>query len=154
LKKTKGIQYILQWRTVHVCSYAQAYTLFWGENFKVKKNIKRKKKLIYIHKYKTERIFLGGKYDSIHLSEMIRLFRNFTIEFCCLSFHSTDPEVYYYTSGTLNGLHGTIGTVNGTVNAFHGTIGTVKGTLNGLHGTIRTENGTLNGLHGTIRTER
>jgi hypothetical protein len=38
----------------------------------------------------------------------------------------TDPEVYYYTSGTLNGLHGTIGTANGT--------------LNGLHGTIRTEN--------------
>jgi hypothetical protein len=49
---------------------------------------------------------------------------------------TTDPEAYYYTSGTLNGLHGTIGTVNGT--------------LNGLHGTVRTENGTLNGLHGTI----
>jgi hypothetical protein len=40
--------------------------------------------------------------------------------------------VYYYTSGTLNGLHGTIGTVNGT--------------LNGLHGTIRMENG-WNGLN-------
>jgi hypothetical protein len=26
--------------------------------------------------------------------------------------NTTDPEVYYYTSGTLNGLHGTIGTVN------------------------------------------
>jgi hypothetical protein len=39
----------------------------------------------------------------------------------------TDPEMYYYTSGTLNGLHGTIGTENGT--------------QNGLHGTIRTENG-------------
>jgi hypothetical protein len=46
--------------------------------------------------------------------------------------------VYYYTSGTLNGLHRTIGTLNGT--------------LNGLHGTVRTENGTLNGLHGTIGT--
>jgi hypothetical protein len=53
--------------------------------------------------------------------------------------------VYYYTSGTLNGLHGTIGTVNGTLNGLHGTIemvnGTVNGTLNGLYGTIRTENG-------------
>ena len=53
----------------------------------------------------------------------------------------TDPEVYYYTSGTLNGLHGTIGTVNGTLNGLHGTIGTENGTQNGLHGTIRTENG-------------
>jgi hypothetical protein len=35
--------------------------------------------------------------------------------------------VYYYTSVTVNSLHGTIGTVNGT--------------LNGLHGTIQTENG-------------
>jgi hypothetical protein len=52
----------------------------------------------------------------------------------------TDPEVYY-TSGALNGLHGTIGTVNGTLNGLHGTIGTENGTLNGLHGTIRTENG-------------
>jgi hypothetical protein len=34
----------------------------------------------------------------------------------------TDPEVYYYTSGTLNGLHGTIGTVNRTLNGLHGTI--------------------------------
>jgi hypothetical protein len=50
----------------------------------------------------------------------------------------TDPEVYYYTSGTLNGLHGTL---NGTLNGLHGTIGTVNGTLNGLHGTIRAENG-------------
>jgi hypothetical protein len=75
----------------------------------------------------------------------------------------TDPEVYYYTSGTLYGLHGMIGTVNGMVNGLHGTIGTVNSlhrtigtvnrTLNGLHGTVRTENGTLNGLHGTIRTE-
>jgi hypothetical protein len=48
--------------------------------------------------------------------------------------------VYYYTSETLNGLHGTIAMVNGTLN----------GELNGLHGTIRTEEGTLNGLHGTI----
>jgi hypothetical protein len=75
--------------------------------------------------------------------------------------------VYYYTSGTLNGLHRTIGTVNVTVNGLHGTIGTVNVTVNGLHGmigtlnrtlnslhgTVRTENGTLNGLHGTIRTE-
>jgi hypothetical protein len=45
--------------------------------------------------------------------------------------------VYYYTSGTLNSMHGTIGTLNG----LHGTIGTVNGTLNGLHRTIRTENG-------------
>jgi hypothetical protein len=58
----------------------------------------------------------------------------------------TDPEMYYYTSETLNGLHRTIGTVNG----LHGT---VTGTLNGLHGTIVTEKGTLSGLHGTIRTE-
>jgi hypothetical protein len=53
----------------------------------------------------------------------------------------TDPEVYYYTSGMLNGLHGTIGTVNGTLNGLHGTIGTENGTQKGLHGTIRTENG-------------
>jgi hypothetical protein len=58
--------------------------------------------------------------------------------------------VYYYTSGTLNGLHGTIGTVNGTVNGLYGTIGTV----NGLHGTIGTENGALNGLHGTSQMEK
>jgi hypothetical protein len=58
----------------------------------------------------------------------------------------------YYTSGTPNGLHGTIGTVNGTMNGLQGTIGTVNRTLNGLHGTIRTENGTLNGLHRTIGT--
>jgi hypothetical protein len=45
----------------------------------------------------------------------------------------TDPEVYYYTSGTLNGLHGTIGTVNGTLDGLHGTIGTENGTLNALH---------------------
>ena len=56
-------------------------------------------------------------------------------------FKHTDPELYYYTSGTLNGLHGTIGTVNGTQNGLHGTIGTENGTLNALHGTIRTENG-------------
>jgi hypothetical protein len=68
--------------------------------------------------------------------------------------YSTDPEVYYYTSGTLNGLHGTIGTVNGTMNGLHGTIGTVNGTMNGLHGTIGTVNGTLKGLPGTIRTEK
>jgi hypothetical protein len=48
----------------------------------------------------------------------------------------TDPEVYYYTSGTVNGLHGTIGTVNGTLNGLHGMIETVNGTLNGLHGTV------------------
>jgi hypothetical protein len=54
--------------------------------------------------------------------------------------------VYYYSSGTPNGLHGT---VNGTLNSLHGTIGTV----NGMHGTVRTENGMLNGLHGTIRAE-
>jgi hypothetical protein len=67
---------------------------------------------------------------------------------------STDPEVYYYTSGMLNGLHGTIGTVNRTLNGLHRTIGTVNGlhgTVNGLHGTVRTENRTLNGLHGTIQ---
>jgi hypothetical protein len=39
---------------------------------------------------------------------------------------SADPEVYYYTIGTLNGLHGTTGTLNGM--------------LNGLHGMIQTEN--------------
>jgi hypothetical protein len=50
--------------------------------------------------------------------------------------HSTDPEVYYYTSGTLNGLHGIIGMVNGTLNGLHGTIGTVNGMLNSLHGTV------------------
>jgi hypothetical protein len=61
--------------------------------------------------------------------------------------------VYYYTRGTLNGLHGTIGTVNRTLNGLHRTIGTENGTLKGLHGMVRTENGTLNGLHGTIRTE-
>jgi hypothetical protein len=67
--------------------------------------------------------------------------------------------VYYYTSGTLNGLHGTIGTVNGlhgtigTVNGLHGMIGMENGMLNRLHGTIGTMNGTLNGLHGTIQTE-
>jgi hypothetical protein len=55
-------------------------------------------------------------------------------------------------SGTLNGLHGTIGRVNGTLNGLYGTIGTVNGTLNGLYGTVRTENGTPNGLHGMIRT--
>jgi hypothetical protein len=73
---------------------------------------------------------------------------------------TTDPEVYYYTSGTLNGLHGTIGTVNGKVNGLHGTlnglhgmIATENGALNGLHGTIGTVNGTVNSLHGTIRTE-
>jgi hypothetical protein len=65
----------------------------------------------------------------------------------------TDPEVYYYTSGTLNGLHGTMGTENRMLNGLHGTIGTVNGTLNGLHGTVQTENGTLNSLHGTIRTK-
>jgi hypothetical protein len=75
-------------------------------------------------------------------------------------FKHTDPELYYYTSGTLYGLHGTIATLNGTLYGLHGTIGTKNGTLNGLHGTvgtengtIGTENGTLNGLHGTIRTE-
>jgi hypothetical protein len=46
---------------------------------------------------------------------------------------ATALEVYYYTSGTLNGLHGTIGTENGTLNGLHRMIGTVKGTLNGLH---------------------
>jgi hypothetical protein len=40
---------------------------------------------------------------------------------------NTDPEVYYYTSGTLNGLHGTNGTVNGTLNGLHGTTGTENG---------------------------
>jgi hypothetical protein len=64
--------------------------------------------------------------------------------------HSTDPEVYYYTSRTLNGMHRAIGTVNGTRNGLHGT---ENGTLNGLHGTLNglhgTENGTLNGLHGS-----
>jgi hypothetical protein len=72
--------------------------------------------------------------------------------FYFLKFIATDPEVYYYTSGTLNDLQGTIETVNGTVNGLHRTIGMVNGTLNGLHGTLRTENGTLNGLHGTIGT--
>jgi hypothetical protein len=38
--------------------------------------------------------------------------------------------VYYYTSGMLNGLHGTIGMVNGTLNGLHRMIGTVNGTLN------------------------
>jgi hypothetical protein len=52
----------------------------------------------------------------------------------------------YYTSGTLNGLYGTIGTVNGTLNGLHGTIGTENGTLNGLHGTVRMKNG-WNGLN-------
>jgi sugar phosphate permease len=61
--------------------------------------------------------------------------------------------VYCYTSGTLNGLHGMIGTVNGTLNCLHGTIETENGTVNGLHGTIGTVNGMLNGLHGMIRTE-
>jgi ABC-type transporter Mla subunit MlaD len=61
--------------------------------------------------------------------------------------------VYYYTTGTLNGLNATIGTVNRTLNSLHGTIATVQGTLNGLHGTIGTVNRTLNGLHGTVRTE-
>jgi hypothetical protein len=59
--------------------------------------------------------------------------------FLSFTFYSdlyTDPEVYYYTSGTLNGLHGMMGTVNGTLNGLHGTIGMVNGTLNGLHGTI------------------
>jgi hypothetical protein len=60
--------------------------------------------------------------------------------------------VYYYTSGTVNGLHGTIGTMNGTLNGLHGTIGMENGTVNGLHGTVRMEIGTLNGLHGTIGT--
>jgi hypothetical protein len=59
--------------------------------------------------------------------------------------------VYYYTSGTLEGLHGTIGTLNGS----YGTIGTVNGTLNGSNGerngerfarNVRTENG-WNGLN-------
>ena len=67
--------------------------------------------------------------------------------------HVTDPEVYYYTSGTQNGLHGTIGTVNGMRNGLHGTIRTENRTQNGLYGTIETENETLNGLHGTIRSE-
>ena len=58
----------------------------------------------------------------------------------------TDPEVYYYTSGTLNGLHRMIGTVNRMLNGLHGTIGTVNGTLYSLHGTVQMENGT--------RTER
>jgi hypothetical protein len=49
----------------------------------------------------------------------------------------TDPEVYYYTSGTLNALHGTIGTLNGMLNSLHRTIETVKGTLNGLHVTLK-----------------
>jgi hypothetical protein len=49
---------------------------------------------------------------------------------------NTDPEVYYYTSGTLNGLHRTIGTLNGTLNSLHGTIGTENRTLNGFHGTV------------------
>jgi hypothetical protein len=66
---------------------------------------------------------------------------------------STDPNVYYYTSGTLISLHGTIGTVNGTLNGLHGKIKTVSGTQNGFHGTIQTDNGALNGLHGKVRTE-
>jgi hypothetical protein len=66
--------------------------------------------------------------------------------------HTTDPEVYYYTSGMLNGLHETIGMVNGTLNGLHRMIGTVNGMLNGLYGTIGTENRTLNGLHGMIGT--
>jgi hypothetical protein len=41
---------------------------------------------------------------------------------------STDPEVYYFNSGTLNGLHGTL-----------------NETLNGLDGMIQMENG-LNAL--------
>jgi hypothetical protein len=51
---------------------------------------------------------------------------------------ATHPEVYYYTSGTLNGLHGTIGTENGTLNGLHGMIGTGNRTLNGFHGMIGT----------------
>jgi hypothetical protein len=43
--------------------------------------------------------------------------------------------------------------VNGTLNGLHGTIGTVNGTLNSFHGTIQAENGTLNDLHGE-RVER
>jgi hypothetical protein len=52
--------------------------------------------------------------------------------------------------GTLDGLHGTIGTENGTLNGLHGTIGMGNGTLNGLHGTIGTVNVTLNHLLGTV----
>jgi hypothetical protein len=51
--------------------------------------------------YKTERIFLGGKYDSIHLSEMMRLFRNFTIEYCCLSLHSNIDFLVMWKHGKL-----------------------------------------------------
>jgi hypothetical protein len=58
--------------------------------------------------------------------------------------------VYYYTSGTLNGLHGCW---NAERFAWNGELNGLHGTMNGLHGTIRTENGTLNGLHGTIRME-
>jgi hypothetical protein len=59
----------------------------------------------------------------------------------------TDPEVYYYNSATLNGLHGTIGTLNGTLNGLHGTIGTENGTLNGLHRTVLWCSSTLQGLY-------
>jgi hypothetical protein len=58
-----------------------------------------------------------------------------------------------FARNDVNGLHGTIGTVNGTLNGLHGTIRTENGMLNSLHGTIGTLNGTLNSLHGTIRTE-
>jgi hypothetical protein len=64
----------------------------------------------------------------------------------------TDPELYYYTSGMLNGLHGTIGTVNGTLNGLHGTIRTVNGTLNGLH--VRFERRTQRWTVCTERFER
>jgi hypothetical protein len=65
--------------------YAQAYTLFWDENFKVTKKNEYKYTCI-----KRKGCFLGGKYDNIHLSEMIRLFRNFTIEYIvvCMSLYS------------------------------------------------------------------
>jgi hypothetical protein len=41
--------------------------------------------------------------------------------------------VYYYTSRTLNALHGTIGTVNGTLNGLHGTVLWCSSALQGLY---------------------
>jgi hypothetical protein len=37
--------------------------------------------------------------------------------------------------------------ISGTLNGLHRAIGTVNKTLEGLHGTIRTENRTLKGVH-------
>jgi hypothetical protein len=63
----------------------------------------------------------------------------------------TDPEVYYYTSGTLNSLHGTIGTENGMLNGLHGT---VNGTRSDWNSERNAERFARNDWNGEWNAER